>query len=111
MSDCLFCKIINKEIPANIVKENDNFLAFHDISPQAPTHILCIPKRHYGGIREMKNADEVGNLVLFANEIAINEKLEQGYRFVINQGLDGGQSVFHTHLHILGGRKLTWPPG
>lgn len=111
MSECIFCKIINKEIPATVVSETDNYLAFNDIEGKAPTHILCIPKTHYSGIMEMDNNEEIGGLITFANTVAKSCNLNNGYRFVINQGEDGGQTVFHTHLHVLGGRKLVWPPG
>ncbi|MCB0279856.1 MAG: histidine triad nucleotide-binding protein [Calditrichaeota bacterium] len=107
----IFKKIIDKEIPADIVYEDDRFLAFNDVNPQAPVHVLIIPKNEYTGINKMTDAEEIGLLFIIGNRIAQELKLESGYRFVINQGLDGGQSVFHTHVHLLGGRKLNWPPG
>lgn len=111
MEDCIFCKIIRKEIPATVVLESENYIAFNDIDGKAPTHVLCIPKKHYSGVKAMEDQHELGGLLLFANKVAEKKGLENGYRFVINQGEDGGQTVFHTHLHILGGRKLQWPPG
>jgi histidine triad (HIT) family protein len=111
MSDCIFCKLANKEIPTDVVKEDDIAFAFNDMSPQAPTHILIIPKKHYTGVSEMHDEPELGHLITMANEIAKEKGLGSGYRLIINNGLDGGQSVFHTHVHLLGGRKLGWPPG
>ena len=111
MTDCLFCKMIEGKIPIDKVDESEGCLAFHDIHAQAPTHILIIPKKHYAGISEMKSEEEIGKLVLMANQIAEKEQLDSGHRLVFNQGLDGGQSVFHTHLHLLGKRKMSWPPG
>lgn len=111
MSDCLFCKIVNGNVPADIVAESELALAFRDIQPQAPVHILVIPKTHYTGIRNMTDEAEMGALIRLANEVANQEDLENGYRLVINQGVDGGQSVFHTHVHVLGKRAMHWPPG
>ncbi|MCP4293447.1 MAG: histidine triad nucleotide-binding protein [bacterium] len=114
MNDCLFCKIAAGEIPCNEVFSTDNLIAFHDISPQAPTHILIIPRRHISGLDEISNNDQelMGELLTCAKTIATKEGLQDnGYRFVINQGSDGGQTVGHLHLHILGGRALAWPPG
>lgn len=111
MSDCLFCKIVAGEIPAEKVGESELSLAFNDIQPQAPVHVLVIPKKHHTGIADMNDAQEIGDMVLLANKIAVEKNLASGYRLVINQGLDGGQSVFHTHIHLLGERKLSWPPG
>ena len=112
--DCLFCKIIAGEIPSNKVYEDRDVYAFHDISPAAPTHILIIPKKHIAAVKDASSEDAelLGRLTLKAAEIARKHGLEEdGYRFVINTGSDGGQTVFHIHLHILGGRRLTWPPG
>lgn len=112
--DCLFCKIIAGDIPANKVYEDDNVLAFHDISPAAPTHILIIPKKHIAAVKDAgaEDAELLGKLTLKASDIAREHGLEEdGYRFVINTGKQGGQTVFHIHLHILGGRAMTWPPG
>jgi histidine triad (HIT) family protein len=113
MADCLFCKIAAGTIPAEIVAQNDNVLAFRDISPQAPTHILVIPKNHVTSIAETTAAHVslVGELVLLAKIVAEKERLANGYRMVFNTGKDGGQTVFHLHLHLLGGRQMTWPPG
>lgn len=113
MSDTIFAKIIRKEIPADVVYEDDRCLAFRDISPQAPTHILVIPKKP---IPQLADADEsdgalLGHLLLVVKQVAADEGLEDGYRVVINTGQNGGQTVDHLHLHILGGRQMTWPPG
>ena len=114
MSGCLFCKIVNKEIPAQIVHENDHVVAFRDLRPVAPTHVLVIPKKHIVGLHEAtpEDAAMLGEVMLAARDVA--EKLglqETGYRTVINNGPDAGQSVFHLHVHLLGGRTLAWPPG
>ena len=114
MSDCLFCKIANKEIPSEIVAESDHAIAFRDINPQAPTHVQVIPKKHVAFIADFdgsSDADWLSAVVSLANEVARSEGLEKGYRFVINNGALAGQSVFHVHLHVLGGRQLGWPPG
>ena len=114
MPDCLFCKIIDGDIPSNVVFENADVLAFRDISPQAPTHILIIPRRHISTINDIGDDDRelVGSLFTAAKEIAAAEGLsEDGYRVVMNCGEGAGQSVFHIHLHLLGGRGLGWPPG
>jgi histidine triad (HIT) family protein len=114
MSDDLFLKIINREIPAEIIYETDEILAFRDVNPQAPVHILIIPKEH---IRTMNNlesehAEMAGKLFLVAAEIARNEGIaEEGYRVVMNCNRAGGQAVYHIHLHLLGGRQMSWPPG
>ena len=112
--DCLFCKIVAGEIPADIVYESETVLAFRDINPQAPTHVLIIPRRHIATINELEESDRdtIGNLYLAAKEIAADEGLsESGYRVVMNCNRGAGQSVFHIHLHLLGGRAMTWPPG
>ncbi len=112
--DCLFCKIINKEIEANIVYEDKDALAFKDIHPQAPVHILIIPKQHIEKISDLDEQKKniVSNLILTANSLARDNKIDkQGYRLVFNCGPDAGQLVFHIHLHLLGGRKMAWPPG
>jgi len=110
--NCLFCRIVQGEIPSNKVYEDEAVYAFRDINPQAPTHILVIPKEHVSSIDEASNAHSVGNVMLKAGEIARSEGLsETGYRLVCNHGPDGGQTVFHLHIHILGGRSLHWPPG
>lgn len=110
----IFSKIIDREIPADIVYEDDEVLAFNDISPQAPTHILLIPKKPIKYLSAAKDADEalLGKLLLAAARVAKEAGLEKdGYRVVINNGEKAGQTVFHLHLHILGGRELEWPPG
>ena len=113
MTDCLFCKISNGEIPANKVYENDDFLAFNDIDPKAPIHILVIPKKHFENILDLSKNDQklTAGLMNTVSLIAKQEKLSNGFRIVLNTGKDGGQSVFHVHAHVLGGRSLTWPPG
>lgn len=114
MTDCLFCKMINGEIEPNVVYENDEILAFRDINPQAPTHILVIPKQHIATINELEqqHATQVGNLFLAAKKIAFQEGIaDEGYRTVMNCGEEAGQTVFHLHLHVLGGRSMQWPPG
>ena len=114
MSDCLFCKIVNGEIPADVVAETDQVLAFRDIDPQAPTHILVIPKTHIETTLDLDqvNAGILVDMALTAKDICLTEGIaEKGYRWVMNTLEDGGQAVFHIHLHILGGRRLNWPPG
>lgn len=111
---CLFCKIVAKEIPATVIAENDDAVAFRDIHPAAPTHVLVIPKKHIASVAEMNGEDAalLGRLVLFASEVAKNEGLgESGFRLVSNNGPNAGQSVFHLHWHVLGGREMSWPPG
>ena len=110
----IFTKIINRDIPADIVYEDDLCLAFRDINPVAPVHILVIPKKAITGLAEAKGEDHaiLGHLLIKATEIARTEGLEEGgYRVVINNGEEAGQSVFHLHLHLLGGRPFSWPPG
>lgn len=109
----IFKRIIDKEIPARIVYEDDQCLAFHDVNPQAPTHILVIPRREIRSTADLQDSDEMlaGHLLLCARKIAADQGLSNGYRIVTNCGPDGGQSVDHLHLHILGGRPLGWPPG
>ena len=114
MSDCLFCKIINREIPADIVYEDDLVLAFSDINPQAPNHTLIIPKKHIAKISDLKEEEAhlIAHMVMAANKIAEEEGLaDKGYRIVLNCGKDAGQEVFHIHMHLLSVRKFTWPPG
>lgn len=108
---CLFCKITKKEINANIVGEDEDFIAFRDINPQSPTHVLVIPKEHIRNIGEAGDADLLGRLFQKACQIARSEKLDGGYRMVVNTGDDGGQTVHHIHVHVMGGRRLGWPPG
>jgi histidine triad (HIT) family protein len=111
--DCLFCRIIRGEIPAKKVYEDKETLVFEDIDPQAPTHVLIIPKKHVPDVKAAKaeDAEMIGKLHLVAANIARERKIENGYRTVFNVGPDAGQSVFHLHLHLLGGRPLSWPPG
>ena len=113
-SDCLFCKILDGDIPADIVHETSSTIAFRDINPQAPTHVLIIPRRHIATINDLDSDDRelVGDLYVAAKEIAAAEGIaEDGYRAVMNCNAGAGQSVFHIHLHVLGGRGLDWPPG
>jgi len=114
MSDCLFCKICNGEIPADIVFENDDVLAFNDVNPQAPVHALIIPKRHISTINDLAQSDEsiMGKLYTAAKTIAAEMDVsEEGYRLVVNCNEKAGQTVFHIHMHLLAGRAMTWPPG
>jgi histidine triad (HIT) family protein len=112
-TDCLFCKIAAKQIPAKLLYEDDEVFAFADIGPQAPTHILICPRQHLASLAEATPADQgvLGKLQLVAAELARKEKLSAGYRTVINTGSGAGQSVWHLHLHLLGGREFDWPPG
>ncbi len=112
--NCLFCKIVAKKIPAKIAYEDDHILAFHDIAPQAPVHILLIPKKHFSTLNDLTPADSdvMGRLIYQAKVLAKDLNFsENGYRLVMNCNADGGQTVFHIHLHLLAGRSLTWPPG
>ncbi|HSE50116.1 MAG TPA: histidine triad nucleotide-binding protein [Terriglobales bacterium] len=113
MSDCLFCKIIAGQIPARKVYEDDQVFAFEDINPQAPTHLLIIPKRHIVGLKEARpeDAELLGYMQLVAAKLGRERQIEEGYRTVYNVGPGAGQSVFHIHLHLIGGRPLRWPPG
>ncbi|QOC21123.1 histidine triad nucleotide-binding protein [Wenzhouxiangella sp. AB-CW3] len=114
MSDDLFLKIVDREIPADIVYEDDDILAFRDVQPQAPVHVLIIPKRRIPTINDLSADDSalVGRMVLTARQIAADKGLaEDGYRLVFNCNAGGGQSVYHIHLHLLGGRQMQWPPG
>jgi len=110
---CIFCKIAAKEIPAKIVLEDEHVIAFHDVNPQAPTHALVIPKKHIKGIAETTEEDAalLGQLLAAGRRVASELQLADGYRLVINNGPHAGQSVFHLHLHVLGGRPMAWPPG
>lgn len=112
--DCLFCKIIRREIPASVVYEDEDCLAFNDISPQAPTHILIIPKVHITTANDLtpEHIELVGKLVLTAQRLAKEKQIsDAGYRLVLNCNRDGGQAVYHIHMHLLGGRAMQWPPG
>jgi histidine triad (HIT) family protein len=109
---CLFCRIVHKEIPATIIHEDESTLAFRDIDPKAPTHVLVIPRAHVPSLNEATDAVVLGRLLLAARQIAANEGIaESGYRTVLNTGADSGQTVHHLHLHLLGGRHMKWPPG
>ena len=112
--DCLFCKILSGDIPADIIYESADAVAFRDINPQAPTHVLIIPRRHIPTINDLDKNDQiiVGNLYAIAKNLALEEGIaDTGYRVVMNCGEGAGQSVFHIHLHLLGGRRMGWPPG
>jgi histidine triad (HIT) family protein len=115
MPDCLFCKVVAGEIPAKMVKRTDEALAFRDIDPKAPVHVLVIPTSHVPAVRNAKGPDAerlLGRLLAFAAEVASEQGLDgDGYRIVTNTGKNAGQSVDHLHLHVMGGRKMTWPPG
>jgi histidine triad (HIT) family protein len=111
--DCLFCKIVAGTIPAKTIYQDDQCIAFADINPQAPTHFLVVPRQHIASLADAgsNHATLLGHLLFVASEIARERGLPNGYRVVINTGPDGGQTVDHLHLHVLGGRHLTWPPG
>jgi len=109
---CLFCRIVAKEIPAKIVAETADCVAFRDVNPQAPVHVLVAPRTHVPSLNEVTDATIVGKLAQLAKDLAQREGLtERGYRLVINTNADAGQTVFHLHMHLLGGRKMSWPPG
>ena len=110
-SECLFCKIADGSIPAGIVAETENALAFRDINPQAPTHVLVIPRQHVESLNEVDDPEMMGELVRLSQAVAAQEGLGKGWRWVANVGSDGGQTVFHLHFHLLGGRRMIWPPG
>jgi histidine triad (HIT) family protein len=112
-SDCLFCKIVSGAIPAKLVHEDEVCIAFTDINPQAPTHVLVVPKEHLTSLAEAgpEHTALLGKLMAAAAGLARQLKLERGYRVVVNTGPDGGQTVSHLHLHVLGGRHMSWPPG
>jgi histidine triad (HIT) family protein len=114
MTDCIFCRIARHEIPANVVREDDDCIAIRDLQPRAPVHVLVIPKRHVASVTELDESDETlaGHLLVVAREVARADGVaESGYRLVLNAGPDAGQSVDHLHLHVLGGREFGWPPG
>jgi len=113
VAGCIFCKIINGEIESDIVFENDKLIAFKDLNPQAPIHILIIPKKHISRIEDLKKQDSslMGDLVFAAKQIAVKMNVKGGYRLVFNNGSNAGQEVEHIHLHLLAGRKFTWPAG
>lgn len=114
MDNCLFCKIIKGDIPANKVYENEHILAFRDIDPKAPVHILVIPKKHIKSINDLKSSDKylAGELILASKKIAKDEGIDsKGFRTIFNTNDDGGQTVYHIHMHMMGGRQMKWPPG
>ena len=112
MAGCVFCRIAGGEIPATIVKRGDGMLAFRDLNPQAPTHLLVIPAHHVASLNDAKDPALLGRLLAFARDVARETGVaDKGYRVVVNTNPDGGQTVFHLHLHLLGGRAMTWPPG
>ena len=111
-ADCLFCRIVRREIPATFVYEDEHCVAFRDIGPQAPTHILVVPRQHISTLDDVNDPLLIGRVMIAAQQIARKEKIvESGYRTVINTNAGAGQSVFHLHVHVLGGRRMTWPPG
>jgi len=114
MSDCLFCKIVEKKIPARLVQEDEYTVAFDDINPQAPVHTLVIPKRHVATVQDLGQEDEalLARLLMCCTKVAALKGLQSsGYRVVTNTGRDAGQTVFHLHFHVMGGRHMAWPPG
>ena len=111
-ADCLFCRIVSGAIPAKLVAESDDCVAFRDIDPKAPVHVLVIPRRHVASLDALEDPVLLGRIAMMAAQVARDEGVDSsGYRTVINTGADAGQSVGHLHMHVLGGRKLTWPPG
>jgi histidine triad (HIT) family protein len=111
-TDCIFCKIVAGEIPATLVKRTDRLVAFRDVGPKAPVHVLVIPTEHLASLEDVQDGPLLGEMLMLARDIAREEKIaEDGYRVVLNTNKNGGQTVFHLHLHLLGGRRLTWPPG
>ncbi|HUK55449.1 MAG TPA: histidine triad nucleotide-binding protein [Nitrospiria bacterium] len=114
MTQCLFCRIVKKEIPGRIVYEDEAVVAFEDINPQAPVHILVVPRKHVDSLMNLTQGDKelMGSLFMVANELAKTHDLNpSGFRAVINTGPGGGQTVYHLHVHLMGGRQMTWPPG
>ena len=111
-SDCLFCKVAAGDIPATVVHENEQFIAFRDIDPQAPSHVLVIPREHVSSLNSADDPQRLGELLLFARDVAKTEGVDEaGFRTVINTNEAGGQAVYHLHVHVLGGRAMRWPPG
>lgn len=109
--DCIFCKIAQGEIASKSIFEDEHCVAFYDVAPAAPVHVLVVPKQHLPSIAEANDPVLLGHLFTVARDVAKNLALENGYRLVVNTGVDGGQTVGHLHIHILGGRSLAWPPG
>jgi histidine triad (HIT) family protein len=114
MADCIFCEIVHKRMQSDMVYEDEELVAFRDINPQAPVHMLIVPRQHIESVQDVK-ADEselMGKMLLIAQKLAKNNKIDEGgYRLVLNYGIDGGQTVSHLHMHLIGGRRMTWPPG
>ena len=112
MPDCLFCKIATGAVPAEVVRHDEDYVAFRDVNPQAPVHVLAIPRRHVTSLAAADSPELMGGLLVFARDVAREAGVEDaGYRVVINVNQEGGQTVFHLHAHILGGRAMRWPPG
>ncbi|WP_273806670.1 MULTISPECIES: histidine triad nucleotide-binding protein [unclassified Pseudomonas] len=112
--DCLFCKIVAGDIPAKVLYEDDQVMAFHDIAPQAPVHFLVIPKKHIATLHDLSEADDkqlAGHILFTAQRLAQEQGCEEGFRVAINCNALGGQTVYHIHMHVLGKRQMTWPPG
>ena len=112
--DCVFCQIIDKKMKTEMIFEDEDIVAFHDINPQAPSHILIVPKKHISRVSELDDEDAplLGKMIMLAKDIAKkNEFRESGFRIAMNDGKDGGQTIFHIHMHLLSGRRLMWPPG
>jgi len=109
--NCIFCKIANKEIKTDILLESDDYVAFRDMHPQAPFHALIIPKKHYDSLNAVDDIEITGKLLEGAKKLAEKYSIKNGYRIIINTGEEAGQTVFHIHLHVLGGRPMLWPPG
>ncbi|MCK5520572.1 MAG: histidine triad nucleotide-binding protein [Candidatus Marinimicrobia bacterium] len=111
--ECIFCKIVEGEIPADFVYESENVVAFRDINPQAPTHILVVPRKHIDSVEVLEddNVCLMGELIFAAKKVAAKLGISSGYRLIVNNGSDGGQEIDHIHLHLLAGRKMAWPPG
>lgn len=113
MTDCLFCRIVAGEIPADVVHQTDRTVAFRDVGPQAPTHVLVVPRAHHADVAALTDADPalLADVMAAAVAVARAQALDDGFRLVVNTGDDGGQTVHHVHVHVLGGRALGWPPG
>ena len=110
-ADCIFCKIANKEIKTEFILETDDYVSFNDLNPQAPFHALVIPKEHFSSLNDLENIELMGKLLEGVQKTAEKLGIKENYRTVINTGKEAGQAVFHVHVHVLGGRPLTWPPG
>lgn len=114
MADCIFCEIVNKRMKSEMIHEDEELVAFKDINPQAPVHVLIVPRNHIDSVQDINRteAELMGKMMLVAKKIAEDNNIDNdGYRLVINNGINGGQTVAHLHMHILGGRRMTWPPG